>query len=337
MMTKTMYKIILLLLLILPQEKIFAQEVSQIDKKYDFVEVWGLNNQSRTEFLREIISLPEGICEQSLTKMGFTDGNKFPIPFSNKIIITLRTIPEFKSKYENEKIEDKQLEKWNKFKVEYDKLGDYERQQVPSFIDFYLKNDRIGFNSMFVELSSEFKGYGIDLDKNKIIQALDIYIKYSEQFSKNEILIALYSVEKIGSVQELAVFIAPKYLKNEEDLLDFLPLLLKKKSGIQLLITAFITHFEGQIDWNKNMDLLTKLINNPNPFQSLLAIKVADKTGFSMKNMNELLETRMQTMEDILTSRFLRTNESDYLVAFLNKYSNLPIEVNKKLLANRLK
>lgn len=269
--------------------------------------------------------------------MGFDQGNKIPLPFSNKIIITLRTIPEFKSNYEIEKIGDDKLKKWKEFKVEYDKLGDYERQQVPLFIDFYSKNDTIGFNTVFSELSSELKDYGIDLDKNKIIQSLDVYTKYSNQFSQDDILAALYTVQKIDSIQKLAVFIAPKYLNNEDDLLNFLPLLLKRKSGIQILITAFINNFEGKIDWSTNMDLLTKLVNNPNPFQSLLAIRVADKTGFSVGNMNELVKVKMETMKEILASDSLPKQDIDYLVNFLNKHSYLPIEVNKKVLTNRLK
>jgi len=283
------------------------------------------------------MSYPEGICQQSLVKMGIMDGYKLPIPFSNKIIITLRKIPVYENRKKFRAITDKKLKQWKKFKSVYEELGFYERQQVPVFIKPYKENNEQKIDSLFNKLHSEFKSYGIDLKKSKILQSLDAYKKYSNKFSKEDVLSALYNSENKDSIRQTAVFIAPNYLNNENDLFDFLPLLLKKGSGVQSVITSFMDNYKGKIDWNNKMDLLSKLVNNPNPFQSLLVLKIVDKTGFTKNNLKTLLSFKMETMKDILKSKFLPKEQIDYLVIFLNKYSDLPIEQNKEILIKRLK
>jgi hypothetical protein len=54
---------------------------SEIEKKYQFIEVWGLKNQTKKYFSEKIIKCPGGICESSLKLMGFIDGNKIPLAF----------------------------------------------------------------------------------------------------------------------------------------------------------------------------------------------------------------------------------------------------------------
>ena len=312
-----------------------GQALSDIEKKYEFVEVWGLKNQSKKEFLTEIMSYPEGICQQSLVKMGYKNGNKLPIPFSNKIIITLRDVPEIQNHSGFEKLENSPSRRWENLKSEFNKLGGIERQQVPFFRDSYLAKNDAAFDRLFVELHAEFKSYGINLDKKKIVQSLETYTKHSKHFSKTDILSALYGSDE--TIKTLAIFLAPEFLKNKDDLLDFLPLLQRKGSGVQPLLSAFIERFEGRIDWSGNMELLVKLANNPNPFQCLLALRIADKTGFSKKDMGELLNSKMETMKDILQSKYMPDNDAGFLVNFLNKYSDLPIELNKEKLAKRLR
>lgn len=85
------------------------------------------------------------------------------------------------------------------------------------------------------------------------------------------------------------------------------------------------------------MDLLTKLANNPNPFQCLLALRIADRTGLTKENVTTLLSSEMKTFRDILNSKYLPQNQIDYLIIFLNKYSDLPIEQNREILIKRLK
>ena len=332
-----MYKAIMLLYVFFQTSMLFGQELSEIEKKYDFIEIWGLERQSKSEFLTQITSYPEGICQQSLTKMGYTDGNKISIPFSNKLIITLNNNPQYEPNLKFKKIKKKELKKWKKFRNKFAELGVYERQQVPFLLSFYLKDQKNAFDNAFLELSTEFKNYGINLDKGKVMKSLEVYSKYSSQFSGNDILSVLYKSKDKDSIRDAAIFIAPKFLTNETELLSFLPLLLNKGSGVQPLISAFIRDFEGQIDWENNMDLLTKLVNNPNPFQSLLALRIADKTGFSRENMKKLLGSEMVTMRNILVSRYLPEEDVNYLVVFINKYADFPIELNKEILMNYLR
>ena len=265
------------------------------------------------------------------------DGNKIPIPFSNKIIVTVRDIPKYTSKNNVKPFRNKELKKWSKFKSDYEKLGFYERQQVPFFKKLYIENNNSGIDSLYNKLHLEFENYGIDLKKDKIIQALAMYESYSNQFSKEDILSALYHSKDIDSIKSTAVFIAPNYLKNENDLVDFLPLLLEKGSGVQPLLTSFINDFNGKINWNNKMDLLTKLANNPNPFQCLLALRIAERTGLTKENLKTLLSSEMKTFRDVLDSKYLPQNQVDYLIIFLNKYSDLPIEQNRETLIKRLK
>jgi hypothetical protein len=69
------------------------------------------------------------------------------------------------------------------------------------------------------------------------------------------------------------------------------------------------------------MKLLQGLINNPNPFQALLAIKIADKSGFTNTNMAALLKVELPTLKEILQSNALK-DEKTVVLTFLNKYSN---------------
>lgn len=285
--------------------KSFAQDtINSVEKKYDFVEVWGLKNQTKKDFLTEIASYPEGICEQSLTKMGLLDGNKIPLPFSNKIIVTTRDIPDYrKSKIYKELInrsEQINSNKWEKLVEENNKLGSYEKQQLPQFLKLFKTNDKSGIDSLFTKVSNEFKEYGIELEKAKIYESYSVYEKYAKQFSKEEVLYILYILDINDPKYEAASFIANNYLNNSEDLLDFLPLLLKKKSGVQPIINSFITKFNGKVDWEDNLNELTDLINNPNPFQCLLVLRIADKTGFTKLEMKGLNKTSFLTIKDIL-------------------------------------
>lgn len=326
----------LTLCLFLPSFPLFCQEPSAIEQQYDFVEVWGLAQQSKAEFLTEVCSYPEGICEQSLTKMGIKDGNKIPIPFSDKIIVTLRDIPIYTPEKTFPRLTDQDLQQWQAFRAVYDALGFYERQQVPFYKNAYEQKDQEAIDRLFQEQAQEFKSYGIDLNKEQILQSLRTFQQYADQFSKANILSALYHAEAKDSIQEAAIFIAPKYLNTKEDLLDFMPLLLVKKSGVQSLLASFLSNFKGTIDWGIHMDLLTQTVNNPNPFQSLLALKIADHTGFTKDHFRLLLATKMETMKEILRSEFLPKAYLDYLVLFLNKYSDQPIEQSTIKLLERL-
>lgn len=338
------YKIILAVISILTNWKIANGQkeyaIPDIEKKYDFVEIWGLTDVSKKDFLTEIMSYPEGICEQSLTKMGLVDGNKLPIAFSNKIIVTTRNIPDYKKfsiykKFEQSNSSENNI--WNEFISAYESLSHYERQQLPFFLDLFEKNEAKSIDNLFKKTSKEFNGYGINLDKSKIVDSYSVYKKYSTLFTKENILGVLYSENILNPKFTAASFIALNYLKDSNDLLDFLPLLLKKKSGIQPIIAASIDGFNEKINWNQNIDLLVDLVNNPNPFQSMLALKVADKTGIGKKQIDRLLDHEMMTMKEILKSDFLPIESKSFLLTFLNKYSSNSIKMNTTFWIKKLR
>jgi hypothetical protein len=260
--------------------------------------------------------------------MGYNDGNKIPMAFSNKIIVTLRNIPDYKTfPIYNKKIKTVNNENtWKDLAKAINSLSNYEKQQLPVFLEAYSKNNQKAVDSLFLLSEQEFQNYGIQLKKEKINDAFKVYQTYDKQFTKNEVLEMLYYSED-SAKNEAAQFISSNYLKTSEDLIDFLPLLLKKKSGIQPIIAEFIKRNAVKIDWNQNMKLLQSLLNNPNPFQALLAIKIADKTGFSNNEMKKLLSNELNTLKEILQSNALK-EEKAYVLTFLNKYSNLPIEVD---------
>ncbi len=295
--------------------------ISEIEKKYDFVEIWGLKEQSKKEFLEKIIKCPGGICESSLKLMGYNDGNKIPLAFSNKIIVTLRNIPDYKTfPIYSKKIKITNNENtWKDMIEAVNALSNYEKQQLPVFLDAYTKNNQKAVDSLFSLSDQEFQSYGIQLKKEKINDAYKVYQNYAKLFTKDEVLDILYHSED-SAKNEAAQFIANYYLKTSNDLVDYLPLLLKKKSGIQPIIATFIKTNNEKIDWKNHIQLLKSLVSNPNPFQTILALKIADKTGFSKSNMKILLNTKLLTIKEILKSIVLK-EEKQYVLGFLNQYA----------------
>jgi hypothetical protein len=316
-------KHLILSLILLFSIKVMCQSdtsISEIEKKYQFVEVWGLKNQTKKDFFEKIIKCPGGICESSLKLMGYNDGNKIPLAFSNKIIVTLRNIPDYKAfPIYNKKIKTANNEIiWKEMIKAIHGLSNYEKQQLPIFRNAYTNNNQKAVDSLFILTEQEFQSYGIKLKKEKISDAFNVYQTYAKQFTKDDVLDVLYHSED-SAKNEAAQFIASHYLKTAEDLIDYLPLLLKKKSGIQPIIAAFTQTNTEKIDWKKNMKLLQSLINNPNPFQALLAIKIADKTGFTNTNMTALLKIELISIKEILQSKTLK-DEKIVVLDFLNKY-----------------
>tara|TARA_Y100001963_G_C6531128_1_gene331125 strand:- start:12 stop:203 length:192 start_codon:yes stop_codon:yes gene_type:complete len=51
-----MKRIYLVAIILIQNIAFFGQKLSDIEKKYDFLEVWGLENQSKKDFLAEITS-----------------------------------------------------------------------------------------------------------------------------------------------------------------------------------------------------------------------------------------------------------------------------------------
>ncbi|WP_276496992.1 hypothetical protein [Pontibacter litorisediminis] len=322
-------KSLILLLLIIHTSFVFAQtkaDTIDVEKKYSYVEVWGLKEQSRKNFLTEITSYPEGICQQSLTKMGYPDGNK--IPLRGKVLITLRHNPDFRTTAVYKGLEKKKVtidkSKWSTLLLS--DLGFYEKQQLPFFLKAFAENNTPQVDSIFDSLETEFKDYGIQLDKQKIFQAYDVYKKSSEQLTKQDVLAVLYFSNN-DSLMQAANFIASHYIKTSKDFLDFLPLLLRHDSNIQIALNQYLSNPDGNVKWEKQMDLLPKLVNNPNPFKAVLTLKILDKTGFNKSVMKRLRGNDLLTLKEILSSGAL-PNEKDFVVNFLNKYSTEPIENN---------
>lgn len=323
-------KNLILLLLVVHTSFAFAQtkaDTIDVEKKYSYVEVWGLQEQSRRDFLTEITSYPEGICQQSLTKMGYPDGNK--IPLRGKILVTLRHNPDYKATAVYKGLEKKKVtidkSKWST--LLHADLGFYEKQQLPYFLEAFSNNNSLQVDSIFRSLETDFKDYGIQLDKQKIIEAYDVYKKSTEQLSKQDVLAVLYFSDN-DSLMQAANFIASNYIKTNKDFLDFLPLLLRHDSNnIQIALNKFLSNPNGKIKWEKQMDLLPKLINNPNPFKAVLTLRIMDKTGFNNSLMTKLRGNELLTLKEILSSTAL-PNEKDFVVNFLNKYSAESIENN---------
>jgi len=73
-----------------------------------------------------------------------------------------------------------------------------------------------------------------------------------------------------------------------------------------------------------------------NPFQSILVLRIVDKTGFTPQDMQLLTSKEMLTMKDILNSKNIPEEYIDYLLIFLNKYPGFAIEQNKEFWIKRL-
>lgn len=327
----------ILLLLVMQTSFAFAQQKSDtidIEKKYSYVEVWGLQKQSKKDFLTEVMSYPDGICHQSLTKMGYPDGNK--IPLRDRILVTLRHNPDYKKTNVYRELEKKNAtideRKWRA--LLHANLGFYEKQLLPYFLKAFTKNDQHQIDSIFRVQEIEHENYGIMLDKQKIIEAYEIYKISSAQLSKQDVLTVLYFSDNDSLIQA-AKFVAGNYMKTSKDFLDFLPLLLRHVSNVQIALNQYINNSSGRIRWEKQMDLLPMLMNNPNPFKAVLTLKILDKTGFNKSLMTKLRGKDFLTLKEILSSTAL-PNEKDYVVNFLNKYSAEPIENNAEVWVQKL-
>lgn len=307
---------------------------SAIEKKYDFVEIWGLENQSRKDFLTEITNYPEGICQQSLRKMGYPDGNKILV--NEKLLVTIRNNPDYKASKIYKEIEKKSAtndkRKWAA--LLHANLGVYEKQQLPYFLKPLSANDTQKVDSIFQSLHTEFKSYGINLDKQKIIDAYDVYKESTAQLTKQDVLNVLYFSDN-DTLLQAANFVAIHYIKTNKDLVDFLPLLLRGKSNITIALSQFIKDYNGAINWKNHMDVLPALLNNPNPFGAVLALRILDRTGFNRSLMGKLKSGDLITLKEILKSDAI-PSEKAFVLSFLNKYSNEPIEASPEAWISKL-
>lgn len=265
-------------------------ELSDIEHKYRFVEIWDVKGRSKKDFLSTITSYSLGISEQSLKAMGHSDGFRFPLT-SGKLLITTRSAPDYRVSPAYQRIKSENyivdVEKWK-----------------------HLKG--LEFNG------SEAQPIGASV----------------QSLSKQEVLSVLYLSDDESMLQR-ASSVVGNFLETQADLFDVLPLLLRKEVNVQPAIEDFLTRFHGKIDWESQVDFLPELINNPNPFEALLVLKILDKTGFNKQQMEQCKRTKLVTLIELLRSDFL-TEEKNYVLAFLNRYSNDALESNVEAWIGRL-
>ncbi len=311
-------------------------ELSAIETKYDFVEIWDEQGRSRTDFLNEITKLPAGICEQSLVQMGHSDGNKFPLA-SGKLLLTTRSAPDFRDsptfqrlKSAGPKIDEV---KWAAL-VDADLLNT-EAQLLPGFLIALRDNDNLEFERILKEKQVEFGVYGLKVDPAKVRAAYDVYQAGIRTIAKHEVLSVLYFSENENLIRA-AGFIVSHYVESPDDLIDLLPLLLRKKANVQMAIEVFMKDFDGQIDWQSQAGFLPQLLNNPNPFASLLVARILDRTKVDPSIVRQCISSGNQTFLEILNSQIL-DGETCFLLSFLNRYTTEPLECDAQVWIRKLK
>lgn len=308
---------------------------SDIEAKFDFVEIWDEKGRSRKDFLNEIKQMPAGICQQSLIAMGHPDGFKFPLA-SGKLLVTTRTAPDYRDTlpYRRQKESGLTVDSRKWASLGDAKMKNTESQLLPIFVNALGKGDDSEFERIYKLKDVEFAQYGIKLDPQKIRQAFHVYHESTRVITKQEVLSVLYLSDDETKLRS-ASFIVGNYLKTSEDLVEVLPLLLNKKVGVQAAITAFLNDFDGKIDWNLHVDLLQKLMNHPNPFVTILILKMLDNTGFDRTLFAQCTSGKMNSFVEILKSEVL-PDEKCYLLTFLNRNSMARIECDPKEWCKRL-
>jgi hypothetical protein len=312
-----------------------AEKLSELEQRFSFVEIWDAKARSRKDFLNEIAACPAGICEQSLVQMGHLDGNKFPLP-SGKLLLTTRDSPDFRDSpiYLKLKASTHEIDHDRWSSLDDPSLLSSESQLLPKFVKALTAGDKPEFDRIFKIVFDEFALYGIKLDQQKIRKAFEIYQQSTRVISKQEVLSALYFSDDETLIRS-AGFIVGHYIVTPNDLVDILPLLLRKRVGVQATIEVFMKEFDGQIDWREQADFLPKLMNNPNPFQAVLVLKILDRTGFDRQMFDRCMSTQQRTFTEILQSECL-SDERAFLLSFLNRYSTTPIECDRHEWLRRL-
>jgi hypothetical protein len=300
-----------------------AQENSatkELIAKLDFIEVWDVEGRSREDFLTQITQCPSGICEQSLVAMGHRDGNKIPLA-SGKMLITTRSAPDYTKSPTYQRLSRAAFKydraKWAAL-TEYD-LRSAEAQLLPNFVEALSNNDEAQFDKIFRQQADEFAAYRLKLDANKVREAFKVYQTSTTALSKEEVLSVLYLSDD-DSLLRAASFIVADYLKTPDDLVDVLPLLLYKRVGVQAAIEAYVRNMDGKIDWQKHAEFLPHLLNNPNPYRTMLVLKILDKSGITRETIQQCLQEPIASFQEIQSSKVL-IDEKRTLNEFLNRYT----------------
>ena len=291
---------------------------------------------SRADFLNQITKLPAGICEQSLVQMGHSDGNKFPLA-SGKRLLTTRSAPDFRDSptYQRLKSAGPEINDVNWAALVAADLRNTEAQLLPGFLLALRDNDNAEFERILKERQVEFGVYGIKVDPAKVRAAHEVYQAGTNAIEKHEVLSVLYFSEDEDLIR-VAGFIVSHYVQSPDDLVDLLPLLLRKNANVQMAVEVFIKDYEGQIDWQSQAEFLPHLLNNPNPFTSLLVARILDQTKVDPNIIRRCMLSRNQTFREILNSPNL-IDEKCFLMSFLNRYSAAPIECNAQVWIQKLK
>ena len=310
------------------QDKPDNPSVEDLGTQYSFVEIWDVRGRSREDFLKEITRLPAGICQQSLLQMGHLDGLKFPLA-SGKLLVTTRTAPDFRDTeiYRRLKKSGETVDaaKWKPLTQK--NLQTTEAQLLPVFLRSLKEGNRVEFDRIFEKQYSEFEQYGLKLDPVRVLDAFQTYQVSSQTISKQEALSVLY-LSQDEKLLQAASFILGHYVNTSEDLVAVLPLLLNYKVQVQATICSFIESFRGDIAWDDQVSLLSKVLNNPNPFATLLVVRLLDKTEVSNIVVQRCLNSKAESFIEILKSNVL-PNEKQELLLFLNKYYNSKLDAGQ--------
>lgn len=320
-------------------ERVLGPVVSDeedIDSRFSFVEIWDVKGRSRRDFLKEITSLPAGICQQSLVQMGHPNGFKFPLS-SGKLLVTTRNPPDFRDTDTYRRLSQSGLKvdssRW--MQLSQANLKTTESQLLPRFVPSLEANDPVGFEKVFEQQRIEFGHFGIKLERQKVRQAFGVYQQATKTLTKDEVLYVLYFSQD-EQLLSAASFIVGHYIRSAEDLVSILPLLLTKRANVQAAVSTFLSDLRERIEWRTHKDLFPKLMDNPNPFVTVLFLKILDKTGFDSVLMEDYLKSgHVQSFVEILSSDVL-PDEKCYVLSFLNRYTNSPIECDAKEWLKRL-
>lgn len=277
-------------------------------------EVWGVDDSKKKELMQKIIDNYHGkfygvITDQDVKNIGYPNGEVFYAGINTRII-SVRKTPDYRvyipdSKYPKPNI--KILNRWRDFNNEFSK---YSSDIQDYAIIFANKSE-----SMFANKKID---KNIEADVNN---ATKLYLTYVKQSSKDEIIALLAHVEDFDELRKTVKVSALYFINNEKDVLDFLPLLLVPESTMmydifRVKIKVFpklIQSWQPKIKWENNSQLLTDLLNHPNPKRVDIVLYLAPKIGNMDKYIEQTPKTEFITLKDIMSSKFGDKKEKEKL------------------------
>ena len=286
---------------------LFAQEINESK-----IEVWGLTDISKEEFLYKFQLRGYELNQYSLNRMGFPDANLLTL--SNGItLITLRANPAYDfSPQTKEKREFEISPFWQK--IIKSRPMSIEAQTIPGTYHFYKNDER---DKMAEEISKNmtfYHGYNMPFNDKKVLQYCHLLDEISTHVTLEEVRDILYHSNDKKLLQA-ATFASIAFINSHENALKFLPFIYDPSTQMVFNgIIHYYQYYKPQTDWGKDIGFVAKILNHPDPMHLVNMIYIFSITGFDPILMPQLFANGSDTMLELLQSDLIKEEKKKLLI-----------------------